>query len=97
MISAITAALSNCLESTNVAKHAPASLVHGHTGDCDAPLMRPATAEDLPRLIDLLIMDAARRRGVDRVLWAMAEDAAARIGTALSNALTTERQAVRQA
>ena len=61
-----------------------------------SPFIRPATIEDVPRLVELLLADAWERHAQDAVLWAMAKDAAAQIEKAVTFALTAERQPFRQ-
>lgn len=58
--------------------------------------VRNATPSDIPRLIELLLLDAEERRDVDPILWKMAEDAPAEIAKALTFALTSEQQPFRQ-
>lgn len=58
--------------------------------------IRPATTDDLTRMIELLLMDAEERRAEDAILWDMADDAAVQIGKAVTFALTAERQPFRQ-
>lgn len=58
--------------------------------------IRPATPDDIPRLVDLLVLDAEARHSVDPILWKMADDAPAQIGKALTFALTAEQQPFRQ-
>lgn len=57
---------------------------------------RPATPDDIPRLVDLLMQDAQERRAEDGILWKMVEDAPAQIEKALTFALTAEQQPFRQ-
>lgn len=58
--------------------------------------VRTATTGDITRLVDLLLLDAEDRHGVDPILWKMAADAPAQIEKALSFALTAEQQPFRQ-
>ncbi len=58
--------------------------------------VRPATPNDIPRLVELLLMDAAERRAREPLLWKMAEDAPRQIEKALTFALTAEQQPFRQ-
>ncbi|WP_299693305.1 hypothetical protein [uncultured Tateyamaria sp.] len=58
--------------------------------------IRPATPQDIPRLIDLLLVDAQERFAVDRILWTMADDAPEQIKQALTFALTADAQPFRQ-
>ncbi|TDL74135.1 hypothetical protein E2L08_16615 [Palleronia sediminis] len=58
--------------------------------------IRPATPDDMPRLVELLMLDAEARHAEDAVLWKMADDAPAQIEKALTFALTAEQQPFRQ-
>ncbi|MEQ8903627.1 MAG: hypothetical protein RID62_20645 [Roseovarius sp.] len=58
--------------------------------------IRPATPEDISRLVDLLMLDAQERHAEDAILWKMADDAPAQIEKALTFALTAEQQPFRQ-
>lgn len=58
--------------------------------------IRPATSEDIPQLVELLLLDAAERHAEDRILWKMADDAVLQIEEALKFALTAEQQPFRQ-
>ncbi|WP_158964444.1 hypothetical protein [Chachezhania sediminis] len=58
--------------------------------------VRTATTGDIPRLVDLLLLDARERHAVDPVLWKVASDAPAQIEKALTFALTSEQQPFRQ-
>ncbi|MDK3016687.1 hypothetical protein [Pseudodonghicola flavimaris] len=58
--------------------------------------VRNATTGDIPRLVDLLLLDAEDRHAADPTLWKMAEDAPAQIEKALTFALTAEQQSFRQ-
>ncbi|MGP6086399.1 hypothetical protein [Antarctobacter jejuensis] len=60
------------------------------------PVIRPASIDDVPAMVDLLLADAAERHLKDPVLWALAEDAAARVEKAVIFALTAEAQPFRQ-
>lgn len=57
---------------------------------------RPAKTDDIPRLVELLLMDAAKRHAQDATLWKMAEDASLQIEKALRFALTAEQQPFQQ-
>lgn len=59
-------------------------------------IIRPATPNDIPQLVDLLMLDAHERHAEDSILWKMAEDAPALIESALTFALTAEQQPFRQ-
>ncbi|KUP94557.1 GNAT family N-acetyltransferase [Tritonibacter horizontis] len=59
-------------------------------------IIRPATPEDIPQLVKLLLQDAKQRQAADGVLWKLAPDASAQIETALIAALTSEQQPFRQ-
>lgn len=58
--------------------------------------IRPATPKDIPRLVELLLLDAAERHVEDQILWKMTDDAPAQIEKALTFALTAEQQPFRQ-
>ncbi|WP_300039321.1 hypothetical protein [uncultured Roseobacter sp.] len=58
--------------------------------------IRPATPDDIPRLVELLMLDAQERHAEDAILWKMADDAPAQIEKALAFALTAEQQLFRQ-
>lgn len=58
--------------------------------------IRPVTADDIPRLIELLMLDAKERHAQDGILWKMADDAPAQIKKALTFALTAEQQPFQQ-
>ncbi|WP_071797442.1 hypothetical protein [Natronohydrobacter thiooxidans] len=58
--------------------------------------VRTATTADIPRLVDLLLLDAEERHAIDPILWRMAADAPAQIEKALTFALTAEQQPFRQ-
>lgn len=60
------------------------------------PTIRPATIDDVSRMVELLLMDAEERHAKDAILWAMTADAAAQIERAVTFALTAERQPFRQ-
>jgi len=51
------------------------------------PSIRRATAQDIPGMAGLLIMDAERRRLLDPALWALAADTSTRIESALDRGL----------
>lgn len=61
-----------------------------------SPTVRPATPDDIPRMIDLLLADAGERQAHDPILWALADDAPSRIETDLTTALRAEAQPFRQ-
>lgn len=58
--------------------------------------IRPATPDDTPRLVELLMMDASGRHAEDAILWKLAADASAQIEKALTFALTAEQQPFQQ-
>lgn len=58
--------------------------------------VRRATTDDIPRLIELMSMDAEERHAEDAILWKIADDASAQIEKALMFALTAEQQPFRQ-
>ncbi|NSX56975.1 hypothetical protein [Parasulfitobacter algicola] len=58
--------------------------------------IRPATPDDMPRLVELLMLDTQERHAEDEILWKMADDAPAQIEKALTFALTAEQQPFRQ-
>ena len=60
------------------------------------PVVRPATTEDLPRMVELLLADARARHAQDAVLWTLADDAAAQVERAVTFALTADAQPFRQ-
>jgi hypothetical protein len=51
------------------------------------PSIRRATSQDIPAMVDLLVMDAQARRSLDSTLWPLAADPAARIKSALDRGL----------
>jgi hypothetical protein len=55
------------------------------------PSIRPATLQDLPAIIELLIQDAEARRSLDPVLWRVAGDASSRFERAAGAALNGSR------
>lgn len=59
------------------------------------PIIRLATPEDIPRLVELLLLDADERLAEGGILWKMADDASAQIEKALTFALTSEQQPFR--
>jgi hypothetical protein len=61
-----------------------------------AQTIRPATLDDMPRLVELLMLDAQERHAEDAILWKMANDAPAQIEEALTFALTTDGQPFQQ-
>ena len=58
--------------------------------------IRPATPDDIPRLVELLMLDAGERHAQDAILWKLADDASAQIEKALTFALTAEQQPFQQ-
>ncbi|APX12371.1 hypothetical protein [Tateyamaria omphalii] len=60
------------------------------------PATRPATPQDIPQLVPLLMADAAERQARDAILWTVAADAATQIRDALTVALTSTNQPFRQ-
>lgn len=58
--------------------------------------IRPATPDDIPRLVELLMLDAQERHAEDASLWKLANDAPVQIEKALTFALTSEQQPFRQ-
>lgn len=58
--------------------------------------VRTASTGDIPRLVDLLLLDAEERHVIDPILWKMEVDAPAQIEKALAFALTSEQQPFRQ-
>ena len=58
--------------------------------------VRTATTADIPRLVDLLLLDAEERHAIDPILWRMPADAPAQIEKALTFALTAEQQPFRR-
>ncbi len=58
--------------------------------------IRPATPDDIPRLVELLMLDAQERHAEDAILWKMANDAPAQIEKALTFALTADGQPFQQ-
>ncbi|MEX0368266.1 MAG: hypothetical protein AB3N22_19545 [Ruegeria sp.] len=58
--------------------------------------IRAAAPDDIPRLVQLLMLDAQDRAAKDATLWKMADDAPAQIEKALTFALTAEQKPVRQ-
>ncbi|SHF85434.1 hypothetical protein SAMN05444339_11629, partial [Loktanella atrilutea] len=58
--------------------------------------VRIASTGDIPRLVDLLLLDAKERHVIDPILWKIAADAPAQIEKALTFALTSEQQPFRQ-
>jgi hypothetical protein len=57
---------------------------------------RPATSDDIPRLVELLMLDASERHAQDAILWKLANDEPAQIEKALIFALTAEQQPFQQ-
>ncbi|MEM9778412.1 MAG: hypothetical protein AAF813_00755 [Pseudomonadota bacterium] len=58
--------------------------------------LRPATPDDIPQLVELLVLDAAARAAQDDLLWRIADDARAQVAEALGFALTSDAQPFRQ-
>lgn len=58
--------------------------------------IRPARPDDMPRLVELLMLDAQERHAEDAILWKMADDAPTQIEKTLTFALTAEQQPFRQ-
>ncbi|MDX8353611.1 hypothetical protein [Cognatiyoonia sp. IB215182] len=58
--------------------------------------IRPATPDDIPHLVELLMLDAKERQAKDMILWKMADDAPAQIENALTFAITADQQPFRQ-
>ncbi|WP_193743575.1 hypothetical protein [Tateyamaria sp. ANG-S1] len=58
--------------------------------------IRPVRPDDMPRLVELLMLDARERHAKNAILWKMADDAPAQIEKALTFALTAEQQPFRQ-
>ncbi len=58
--------------------------------------IRPAKPDDMPRLVELLMLDAQERYAEDAVLWKLADDASAQIEKALTFALTADGQPFQQ-
>ena len=58
--------------------------------------IRPAKPDDIPRLVELLMLDAQERHAEDAILWKLADDAPAQIEKALTYALTAEGQPFQQ-
>ena len=58
--------------------------------------IRPATPDDMPRLVELLMLDAQERHAGDAILWKLADDAPVQIEKALTFALTADGQPFRQ-
>lgn len=58
--------------------------------------IRPATPDDIPRLVELLMLDAGERHAQDAILWKLADDASLQIEKALTFALTAEQQPFQQ-
>lgn len=58
--------------------------------------IRPATPDDMPRLVELLMLDAQERHAEDAILWKMADDAPTQIEKALTFALTVDGQPFQQ-
>jgi hypothetical protein len=58
--------------------------------------IRPATSEDLPELVALLIQDAKERGALDPVLWRLAVDAPVRVETAVGAALDRPKPTARE-
>jgi len=58
--------------------------------------IRPATPDDMQRLIELLMLDAQERHVEGAILWKMADDAPTQIEKALRFALTADQQPFQQ-
>lgn len=58
--------------------------------------IRPATPEDTPRLVELLMLDADGRHAKDAILWKKTNDAPAQIKKALTFAMTAKQQPFQQ-
>lgn len=58
--------------------------------------IRLAEPNDIPRLVELLLLDAAERQAADPILWKLADDAPKQIAKALTFALTAEQQPFQQ-
>jgi len=58
--------------------------------------IRPATPEDVPAMVELLLADARERHAQDAQLWDMADDAGAQVEKAVTFALIAEKQPFRQ-
>ena len=58
--------------------------------------IRQATPDDMPRLVELLMLDAQERHSENGILWKLADDAPAQIERALTFALTAEQQPFKQ-
>lgn len=58
--------------------------------------IRLAEPNDIPRLVELLLLDAAERQAADPLLWKLAEDAPKQIEKALTFTLTAEQQPFQQ-
>lgn len=58
--------------------------------------IRLATPDDIPTLVELLMLDAKARHAADPILWKIADDAPAQIAQALTFALTAEQQPFQQ-
>lgn len=58
--------------------------------------IRAAAHTDLPRMTDLLLIDANNRRDRDPILWAISDDARHKVEKALTFALGAEEQPFRQ-
>lgn len=58
--------------------------------------IRPATPDDMPRLVELLMLDAQERHAEDAILWKMADGAPTQIEKALTFALTADGQPFQQ-
>lgn len=58
--------------------------------------IRLADPDDIPTLVELLLLDAAERQAEDQILWKIADDAPEQIAKALTFALTAEQQPFQQ-
>ncbi|WP_299137851.1 hypothetical protein [uncultured Tateyamaria sp.] len=58
--------------------------------------IRPATPDDMPRMVELLMLDAQERHTKDAILWKVADEAPKQIEKELAFALTAEQQPCQQ-
>ena len=58
--------------------------------------IRVATPSDVPRMVELLLRDAERRRAHNSALWGLADDASSKIAEAVNYALTSDNQPFQQ-
>src|SRR4051794_23130372 len=61
-----------------------------------APSIRPATPQDLPQIVSLLVEDAEQRRSLDPLLWRLAADAPTRIETVIDGVLNRAAASARE-